>query len=83
MPTIHEDIPNDINPIENGVQQVYTEIREALELILMADLGPDDPIRPVLEKLIELDDALGNNWDELMAAFWRGVRQDIDLMEGV
>lgn len=74
------------NPMENGVQQAYIEIREAIELLL--NFLPQDERNYALtqsqvqEILVSLDDAVSNNWDELMAAFWRGVKQEIDYMEG-
>jgi hypothetical protein len=63
----------DIDPIENGVQQAYQEIRESIELLLFERFGNVDGI------LRALDDAVSNNWVELMRAFWIGVRQDIEL----
>lgn len=78
----------DINPMENGVQQSYMEVRDALEVILHLGVGTelyadaaDNPTALVQQVLTSLDDAISNNWDELMAAFWRGVAQDIELME--
>lgn len=70
------------NPIEGGVQQVYIEIRDSLDLILQSEHGrvptSSDPVQDVL---ISLDDAISNNWDYLMASFWRGVVQDVAATE--
>jgi hypothetical protein len=66
---------SDPNPIENGVQQVYQEIRESLSLILRWNFQRD--VEMVDISLTELDDAISNNWDELMSSFWQGVKQDI------
>jgi hypothetical protein len=78
------------DPIDGGVQQAYIEIREALELILALGVGPelyaeavDNPQALAQQVLISLDDAVSNNWDELMVAFWRGVAQDVALMEEI
>ena len=60
--------------IENGVQQVYAEIRESLELILGQEVDWGPTRRAVLNSL---DDAVSNNWDELMASYWKGVAQDL------
>lgn len=73
----------DRNPIENGVQQVYNDVRESLELILQAELSEQDhALRSALMHTIlySLDDAISNNWDELMRSFWQGVAQDVEAM---
>lgn len=74
----------EVNPIENGVQQTYIEIRESIELLLGGIEDHDGFLftgNQLREILVSLDDAVSNNWDELMTAFWRGVAQDIELME--
>lgn len=82
MTTTYDDSPN---PIENGVQQVYNDVRESLALILWAELPVEDHVS-VNERtaaiLNSLDDAVSNNWDELMHGFWEGVRQDVDNIYG-
>lgn len=65
------------NPIENGVQQAYQDIRASLELILYQEVSTGDVRQAIL---LSLDDAVSNNWGELMASFWQGVKQDIELM---
>lgn len=69
----------EINPIENGVQQAYQEIRESMRMILLWNFQRDTDT--VERSLKELDDAVSNNWDELMASFWQGVKQDVEMME--
>ena len=63
----------EVNPIENGVQQAYQEIRSSLELVLGSEVGTQT--RELI--LTSLDDAVSNNWDELMLSFWVGVAQDV------
>jgi hypothetical protein len=72
---MNDDEPN---PIENGLQQAYYDIRSSLELILGAELGTLDAKTTSI--LNSLDDAISNNWDDFMLCFWRGVRQDINLL---
>lgn len=60
------------NPIDNGIQQVYIDIRESLELILRADETTDI--------LSSLDDAVSNNWDELMDSFYRGIAEGCHIL---
>jgi hypothetical protein len=64
--------PIESNPIEDGVQTVYYEIRESLSLILQAS-----PLHTKEQEsvLVSLDDAISNNWDELMESFWKGVKE--------
>jgi hypothetical protein len=82
------------NPIEGGIQQVYVALRESLELILSAGVGAElyadaadaclsgrNPAALEQQVLRSLDDALSNNWDELLASFWRGVAADVVEME--
>lgn len=66
-----------MDPIEGGVQQVYNDIRESLELILQASGMVDEIERQTI--LVCLDDAISNNWDELMRSFWAGVHADVEL----
>lgn len=72
MTTTYDEQPN---PIENGVQQVYIDVRESLEMILFAEVETSDVHQAILRSL---DDAISNNWDELMRSFWRGVQQDVE-----
>ncbi len=69
------DIGEEPNPIEAGVQQVYTEVRESLALILLAwpKATPD-------EVLTTLDDAVSNNWDDLMASFWKAAAVEAGVL---
>lgn len=47
---------------EEEIEKVYLNIRESLYLILSTEVSPD--IRaPILQ---QLDDAVANNWDELL-----------------
>lgn len=79
-----------MNPIEGGIEQAIVEIRSSLELILSAGVGAElyadaadaclagrNPAALEQQVLRSLDDAISNNWDELIAAFWRGVAADV------
>lgn len=70
---------HDTNPIEGGLEQAYQEIRSSLEMILNWNFQRDTEM--VAISLTELDDALSNNWQALVAAFWRGVAQDVQVVE--
>ena len=85
-----------MNPIEGGIQQVCINLRESLELILSAGVGAElyadaadaclaglNPAALEQQVLRSLDDAISNNWDELLAAFWRGVAADVIENENV
>lgn len=69
---------SEINPIENGVQQAYQEIRDSMRMILLWNFQRDTDT--VERSLRELDDVVSNNWDELMFFFWQGVKQDVEMM---
>lgn len=62
------------NPIEDGVQQVYIELRDSLSLILLAENVDGVKSTAIL---LSLDDAISNNWDHLMESFWKGVKEGI------
>jgi len=72
MTTTYDD--TNPNPIENGVQQVFTEIRDSLALLMQSEVQDPDVRAAVL---LGLDDAISNNWDDLMASFWQGVKEEI------
>jgi hypothetical protein len=69
------------NPIEGGVEQAYQEIRSSLELIMNETFKPisDDSAigHSIRQTLLSLDDAVSNNFEELMDAFWLGVGEDV------
>jgi len=69
-----------MEPFEAGIQQVYTEIRESLALIL-EDVLPTGSEHGQ-HALISLDDAVSNNWDELVRAFWRGAAEEFSEDQG-
>jgi hypothetical protein len=75
MSTTYDEEPN---PIEEGVQRVYTEIREWIDVILTSSANMTAAKRQLI--LTQLDDAISNGWDELMKSFWLGVKHDIDLL---
>ncbi len=70
-------------PHEDGVQAVYDDIHGSLALILSVS---DVSVTERCNILNSLNDAVSNNWDELMASFWRGVAGEqlplIDEWEG-
>lgn len=62
----------DSRPIEDAIEHVYNEIKSSLDLILDAEL-PDVPANIRSRILVSLDDAIGNNWDELVGSFYAGL----------
>lgn len=59
------------------MQAVYDNIRESIALLLRdALVDSTEQHRKINGILNSLDDAVSNNWEELMESFWTAIRSD-------